>query len=276
LLGLGLTPLAVTLLLRIMGWRWIFLLVAIPGLIVAGLSAKILRKPSARALDTHATVHDAKPHVWHHAVRYRNVPLAVLAMLCWLSCNIVIAALFPSYLVDHLGLDMPQMGLVLSSLGFGGAIGSLTLPLLSDRVGRKPVMLLCVVGALAALMALASIGPDVPALFGLMMLVSGFVLSLMVLTIGPVSAEAVPADLMSTASGLVVGVGEVLGGGIAPSLAGFGAKHFGIGCALDLPILALGCGLVAVAFLKETAPRRARHQEANPSGLTRAQNWVGR
>jgi MFS family permease len=276
LLGLGLTPLAVTLLLRIMGWRWIFLLVAIPGLIVAGLSAKVLRKPPARALDTHATVHDAKPHLWHHALRYHNVPLAVLAMLCWLSCNIVIAALFPSYLVDHLGLDMPQMGLVLSSLGFGGAIGSLTLPLLSDRVGRKPVMLLCVVGALAALMALASIGPDVPALFGLMMLVSGFVLSLMVLTIGPVSAEAVPADLMSTASGLVVGVGEVFGGGIAPSLAGFGAKHFGIGCALDLPILALGCGLVAVAFLKETAPRRARHQEANPSGLTRAQNWVGR
>ena len=70
-------------------------------------------------------------------------------MLCWLSCNIVIAALFPSYLVDHLGLDMQQMGLVLSSLGFGGAIGSLTLPLLSDRIGRKPVMLLSAVGALA-------------------------------------------------------------------------------------------------------------------------------
>ena len=183
----------------------------------------------------------------------------------------MIAALFPSYLVNYLGLDVQQMGLVLSSLGFGGALGSLTLPLLSDRIGRKPVMLLAVVGALAALMALDSIGPDVPALFGLMMLVSGFVLSLMVLTIGPVSAEAVPGGLMSTASGLVVGVGEVFGGGIAPSLAGFGAKHFGIGCALDLPILALGCGLVAVALLEETAPRH-RHRQPDPDRSTPAQN----
>ena len=50
LLGLGLTPIAATQLLRIMDWRWIFLLVAIPGLIVAWLSAKVLRKPSAHAL----------------------------------------------------------------------------------------------------------------------------------------------------------------------------------------------------------------------------------
>jgi fucose permease len=233
--------------------RWIFLLVAIPGLIVAWLSAKVLRKSSARVPDTHGIVHDSESHVWHHALRYRNVPLAILSMLCWLSCNIVIAALFPSYLVDYLGLGMQQMGVVLSALGFGGAIGSLTLPLLSDRIGRKPVMLLSVGGALAALMALANTGPNVPALFGLMMLVSGFVLSLMVLTIGPVSAEAVPAKFMSSASGLVVGLGEVFGGGAAPSLAGF-ARHFGIGSALYMPIGALCCGLVAVAFLKDPPP----------------------
>ncbi len=55
LLGLGLTPIAATELLRIMNWRWIFLLVAIPGLIVARLSAKVLRKPPARALQPHST-----------------------------------------------------------------------------------------------------------------------------------------------------------------------------------------------------------------------------
>lgn len=254
LLGLGLTPIAVTQLLMIMNWRWLFLLVAIPGLIVAWLCAKVLPNSSVRALDTDSIVHDVEPHVWHHALRYRNVPLAVLSMLCWLSCNIVIATLFPSYLVDHLGLTLQQMGVVLSALGFGGALGSLTLPLLSDRIGRKPVMLLAVVGALTALIALINVGPSVPVLFGLTMLVHGLVFSLMVLTIGPVSAEAVPARLMSTASGLVVGLGEVFGGAVAPSLAGFSAAHFGIGYALYLPIGALCCGLVAVAFLKETAP----------------------
>ena len=72
----------------------------------------------------------------------------------------------------------------------------------------------------------------------------------MVLTIGPVSAEAVPAKLMSTASGLMVGIGEVFGGGIAASLAGFGAGHFGIGSTLYMPIGALCCGLMAVASRK--------------------------
>jgi hypothetical protein len=63
---------------------------------------------------------------------------------------------------------------------------------------------------------------------------------------------ALAASLMSTASGLVVGIGEIFGGGGAPSLAGFGARHFGTGYALHLPIGALCCGVVAVAFLKKT------------------------
>jgi len=66
---------------------------------------------------------------------------------------------------------------------------------------------------------------------------------------------------MSTASGLVVGISEVFGGGIAASLAGFGDKHFGIGSTLYMPIGALCCGLVAVAFLRETAPHRVHYQE---------------
>ena len=265
LLGLGLTPIAVTQLLKIMDWRWIFVLVAIPGLLVALLSAKVLREPSARALEVHGGGPDLQPHVWHHALRYRNVPLAILSMLCWLSCNIVIAALFPSYLIDHLGLNVQQMGFVLSALGFGGALGSLTVPRLSDQLGRKPVMLLAVTAALAALFALVHTGRNVSALFGLLGIVSGLVLSLMALTIGPVSAEAVPARLMSTASGLVIGIDEIFGGGIAPSLAGFGAKHFGIGYALYIPIGALCCGLVTVALLEETAPSSASSYRSPPA-----------
>jgi len=48
----------------------------------------------------------------------------------------------------------------------------------------------------------------------------------------------------------MVGIGEVFGGGIAASLAGFGAGHFGIGSTLYMPIGALCCGLMAVASRK--------------------------
>jgi fucose permease len=70
----------------------------------------------------------------------------------------------------------------------------------------------------------------------------------------------VPAKLMSTASGLVVGIGEVFGGGLAPAIAGYVAKHFGIQYIIYLGFIALAIGFVVAVSLKETAPSRLRAQ----------------
>jgi fucose permease len=78
------------------------------------------------------------------------------------------------------------------------------------------------------------------------------------LTVGPLSAGSVPAKLMSTASGLVVGIGEVFGGGFAPAIAGYVAKHFGIQYIMHLGLVALAIGLVVTLSLRETAPSRTR------------------
>jgi MFS family permease len=74
--------------------------------------------------------------------KHRNNPLNIVGMLCWLTC----VALFPSYLVDHLHLSLEQMGYILSAIGIGGAMGTLVMPALSDRLDRKPVMIISVVG----------------------------------------------------------------------------------------------------------------------------------
>ena len=63
------------------------------------------------------------------------------------------------------------------------------------------------------------------------------------LTVGPLSAEAVPSKLMATATGLVIGVGEIFGGGIAPVIAGYVAHHFGI---RDVPYLGVGGFIVGI------------------------------
>lgn len=256
LLGLGLAPIAVTQLLRVMDWPWIFLLVAIPGFIVAFLAQRVLRSPSPAEIATHSVTHDAGKHRWHEVFRYRNIPLAMMCMLCWLACQIVIAALFPNYLVDYLHLDMQQMGFILSSLGFGGALGALLLPALSDRIGRKPVMLLATAGAFLSLWMFLHTGPAPGMLFLCLMGTMGFLYGAITLTVGPISAESVPAQLMTTASGVIIGVGEVFGGGLAPALAGYIAKHFGIQHAVTMPLWALGVAAITILALKETAPSR--------------------
>jgi len=262
LFGLGLAPILVTQLLKFLPWHSIFAIVSIPGLVVAFLLWKVLRNTKASTAAVHTATHDATEHKWTDVFRYRNIPLNILGMLCWLTCLVVLSALFPSYLIDYLHLSMQQMGYVLSAIGFGGTLGTLVMPSLSDRLGRKPVMILSVIGAAVFLLLLTRTGPNPTMLFTYLMLTLLFVFSMITLTVGPLSAESVPAKLMSTASGLVVGIGEVFGGGVAPVIAGYVAKHFGIQYIMILGFVALAVGLVVTLCLKETAPSRLRAQSA--------------
>jgi len=92
LLGLGLAPIAVTQLLKVMDWPWIFLMVSVPGFAVAYLAQKVLRVPSPKEIAAHSMTHDAATHRWHEVFAYRNVPLGIACQLCWLSCIVVVAA----------------------------------------------------------------------------------------------------------------------------------------------------------------------------------------
>jgi MFS family permease len=264
LFGLGIAPILVTQLLKVLPWHSIFAIVSLPGLVIAYLLYKVLRNPlPASAAEHTMESSDRRAHRWTDVFRYRNIRLNMIGMLCWLTCLVVLSALFPSYLIDYLHLGMQQMGFVLSAIGFGGTLGTLILPALSDRIGRKPVMLLCVVGAFVSLWMLAHTGPNPVELFVYLMISLMFVFSMITLTVGPLSVESVPARLASTASGLVVGVGEVFGGGIAPAVAGHIAQHFGIQHIMDLGLGALVVGMVVALCLRETSPVRSKE----PAGV---------
>lgn len=256
LFGLGLAPIIVTQLLHVVDWRWIFPLVSIPGIVVAFLLYRVLRNPSPELAAEHTLTHDASPHKWTDVFQYRNVPLNMVGMLCWLTCLIVTSALLPNYLIDYLHLDLNQMGLVLSAIGIGASLGTVIMPSLSDRIGRKPVMLISVLGAIFFLTMLSNTGAEPAKLFFYVFGTHFFNFALITLTVGPLSAEAVPARLMATASGLVIGVGEIFGGGFAPIIAGFVAEHYGIEHVLQLAIGGLAVGLIVALSVKETAPLR--------------------
>jgi sugar phosphate permease len=66
------------------------------------------------------------------------------------------------------------------------------------------------------------------------------------------STEAVPAALMATASGLVIAVGELFGGGLAPVIVGHVAQRFGIEHVLWLPIAAIAAGFFLCLAIRDT------------------------
>jgi len=255
ILGLGLAPiLATQLLLVLPSWRWVFVVVSLPGFLLAWFLYRKLRETRVPA----AAEAPQKQGRWLDALRYRNVPLNILGMFCMLTSLFVLSVMMPNYLTDYLHLGVQQMGFVMSAIGLGGFIGQLVLPGLSDRLGRKPVVLGSFVATGACIWLLMHTGAEPLTLFALLFLTTFFNFSMICMTVGPLTGESVPLPLVSTATGLVVGIGEVFGGGVAPALAGYIAQHHGIQYTLYLALGGVALGLVAASLLRETAPLRRK------------------
>jgi sugar phosphate permease len=124
-------------------------------------------------------------------------------------------------------------------------------------------MLLSATGVFLSLWIFLRTGAAPVPLFVCLMVAMGCLYSLITLTVGPVAAEAVPVQLMSTASGMIIGIGEVFGGGVAPAYAGYLAKHFGIEHAVTMPLWTICAGAIAVIALEETAPARIFGKRGN-------------
>jgi MFS family permease len=184
----------------------------------------------------------------------------MLALFCAMSCIFVLGGLLPTYLSDApvmaKQLTPQQVGFIASALGFGGFVGQFGIPGISDLLGRRITSVLAFIGAAVTLWLFMQLGPTPGSLFGVLFLVSFFSLGNVALITGPIATESAPPGLISSAIGLVVGAGEVFGGGVAPSIAGFVGQNYGIQNILWMPLIGVIAGIVVCVFLKETAPSK--------------------
>ena len=252
--GLGFAPLFVAAALRILEWRYIFLVFVLPGLALSVAMWKIIPAAATKS----DVPRSGRLADWKTALSYKNVRIAAILMLCWLTCLVTTSAFMPSYLVDYGHLPLPLMGRVMSAIGLGAMVGTLLLPWASDRFGRRVIMALSSVGVLAALLLLINTRDNAVLLFTFLFFVHFFNNALITLTVGPLCSEAVPATLMATASGLVIAVGELFGGGLAPFIVGHLAQHFGIQHVLMLPIGVVAIGFLLCLAIQDHRPRAAQ------------------
>ena len=253
LMGNAVGPIIATQLLLVTDWRTVFLLVGIPGLIMAAVMYFVVREPAEAPAGSVPVVRPSFTSLFSH----RNVPLAMLTLMCAMGGIFVMGAMMPSYLTDFLGLSVQQMGYVTAAIGFGGALGQFAMPTLSDFIGRKVTILISYLLAAVFIWLFVRTGAEnLAVLFWLLFFAALFNFSALATLAGPVAAEAAPVGMIASVAGLVIGAGEVFGGGIAPMIAGQIAASSGIQNVFTFVIASLVVGFVIALFLKETAPRK--------------------
>ncbi|ALL68889.1 Transporter [Paraburkholderia caribensis MBA4] len=278
LFGLALSPIIATQLLDVMSWRWVFALVSIPGLILGLLMFRVIREPKATPVSTLSdssalAVAQAGRGNWRDVLKSGNIRVAMVALFCAMTGVFVLGAMLPLYLTEYLALDTQRMGIVVSAIGFGGFVGQFGLPGLSDLVGRRFASVVGFAGTAVMLYVFRGLGAQPVALFAVLFVAAFFTLGLVSLLSGPVATEAAPVGMVSTAIGIVVGAGEIFGGGVAPALAGFVATRFGIQNILWLPICAVVLGIGVSLLLKETAPAKLRRGNVSTGEFPAAEQF---
>src|SRR5882672_7253403 len=166
LLGSFAVPLFLVPLAEHFSWRVSFFVAGIPGLICAVLIALYVREPaSSRATAAAAVGESIGPLAM---LKVRNVWLCSLISCFMVAWMVLGWAFLPSYYVAYRHIPPTEMGYLMSPLGVCAAFAGFAIPALSDRIGRKPVMItFCLLAVLTPLAALYFPGP-LPLLSALM------------------------------------------------------------------------------------------------------------
>jgi ACS family hexuronate transporter-like MFS transporter len=256
LLGSFVAPVLLVGFAEAFGWRQAFFLAGVPGLLMALLIAWTVRDspavPAARAPSSRAP--GAGAAGLRTVLRDGNVIRCLIISTAFVAYLVVSWSFLPLYLTQVRAYQPATMSWLMGILGIAATLFSFSIPGLSDRIGRRPVMIAVPVLALVLPLAALHFSGPVWALAALFFVGWSFT-GIMPLFMAAIPAESVDARHVGSALGLCMGGSEILGGVLAPLLSGVAADRFGLQAALWVLMALAILGSVAALGLRETAPR---------------------
>lgn len=231
------------------GWRSAFFLAAVPGLALA-LVMLVLIREEPRSLPERGAGDEALRQVLGNY----NVRLCALIALLLVAYLTLFYTFMPVYLTGK-GLSPQHMGNLMAVSGFGAMVAAFVVPGLSDRYGRRTMLLVAML--LGAILPFAGLFGDMHG-YGIfvMFALGSAVTASFPLFMATIPAESVPPLQMATAMGFVVAFGEIIGGVGSPLIAGMMGDALGLASVLYvmLALLLMAAGLTFM--MRETAPSR--------------------
>jgi predicted MFS family arabinose efflux permease len=226
------------------GWRYVFFIVGLPGIIVALTIFLTVREPMRGAMEKSRAAVEPAPPLWetlghlfslrsflHLYIGYALISASVSSFWSWIS----------SLLIRVHGLPIQDAGITIALAGgIGGPIGNVLGALLAGRLGRNGVApVITFVGLASLAVAPLGITMSLTATLALVIAIMPFVAGLkngvfgplqgVMLTLAKVRMRGVTAGLFHVTGTLVgFGVGPLISGVISHAMGGGEAIRYGL------------------------------------------------
>lgn len=266
LLGGIIAPPLIIYLAQKWGWSTAFHLTALPGIILAWLIYKYVngKKDPSFAAEP-AVKNQSEKAAYAELFKIKNVVLCILISCVFVTWFMVIITFTPSFLVTARGFSEQSMGGIMSAIGVAWVFWGVAVPAISDRIGRKPTLIFFSLLAICCPLFLSYV--DNLWLLGGLVFLSYTGLGCFTLFMATIPSETVSKARIATALGLVMGIGEVIGGCLAPFTAGLIADRYGLVSVMWLATIGAACAVVLSCFLDETAPAVVSRRALKSQGV---------
>ena len=248
LLGTMLAPIVLVALATNYGWRNAFFIAGIPGLILAATGFFFIKETNSKA-----TNEQKQKASIAHLLSYRNVWVAILLSCCMMTWMFAQITFMPKYLIAIKHFSEEDMGKAMGAFGLGSIIWGAVVPALSDRFGRKPMVIFFFLMSMLMPLAVVYAGNSFNSLAPLVLL-GATAMGCYPIVLATIPSETVPRQWLAQTMGLVMGIGELVGGFAAPAIAGWSADKFGLHAPFLIAAGAAFCASVIALLLIETAP----------------------
>ncbi|RYZ25211.1 MAG: MFS transporter [Sphingobacteriales bacterium] len=236
------------------GWRNAFFLAGIPGLILAGIGYFFIREKADSGLPgaSHLPGKSSRASIVV-ILRQRNVWVSILMGSCIMTWLFAQVTFLPKFLVSSRDFTEKDMAISLSLFGLGVIAWGLVGPALSDKFGRKPVVLFSFLLSLllpfGVIYYADGLGMLSPYLF-----FGAAGAGAIPIVLATIPSETAPSRYLGQTLGLVMGICELVGGFLAPVIAGWSADRFGGAAPFFLAAAAAVAAGLFACLLHETAP----------------------
>jgi len=240
-------------------WRDAFYATCIPGIVVAAIMMRFLREPkTVNSLVVDQQKQEQQSH-WtlREVLRHRNIWLGAIVGCCSCTWYLLTVTFAPTYMVNTLHLAPVTMSYVMSGLGVAGVVWGFGVNAISDRIGRKPALVLFAFISTLSPLTVLFFHPSV-VLFAVALAVVHCGVGITPLYMAVIPSESVPTRYLPACMGLLTGVPELFGGVLMSNVAGRAADLINPGAPFAIAAVAAFLSGLLSLFIVETAPVRVK------------------